>query len=155
MKRSKRMDLFSIRMAGPKDIPALAKLFDAYRRFYRQRSDVGAAERFLRKRLSKKESVVFLAYSGKQSWGFLQLYPSFSSIALKRSWVLNDLYVIPQARKKGVAAALMAHAKRLAAKTLAEGLCLETAVDNKPAQRLYEKLGWKREKDFYSYNYDL
>lgn len=144
-----------IHKANPGDAGALAGLFDAYREFYRQRSDKMAAKRFLQNRLRRKESVVFFARIGKDAVGFVQLYPTFTSVALKRLWILNDLYVVPKGRRLGVAAALMARACKLALETRAEGLCLETAVKNIAAQRLYKKLGWKREKGFYRYNYDL
>lgn len=95
------------------------------------------------------------ALPGAACLGFVQLYPSFSSVSMKRLWVLNDLFVVPGARRRGAAEALMARARRLALETGAEGLVLETAVDNKKAQRLYEKLGWKRDREFYRYNLDL
>lgn len=145
----------SIRKAGRGDAPALAGLFDAYRQFYRQRSDARAAKRFLHDRLKRGESVIFIATIDREPLGFVQLYPAFSSIGLARLWILNDLWVEPRARNKGVADALMRRAQRLAERTRAEGLCLETAVDNKPAQRLYEKLGWKRDEEFFRYNLTL
>ncbi len=145
----------SIRKAGLRELEGLAVLFDAYRRFYGEASDVAAARRFLRRRLKGGESTVFLAYAGDTLLGFTQLYPTFSSTRLKRLWILNDLFVVPAGRRRGVAAALIARARLLAADTGAEGLCLETAKTNRPAQRLYEKLGWKREREFYRYNYEL
>ena len=144
-----------IRRAGPRDAAALAPLFDAYRKFYEQRSNLRGAKRFLSRRLVRKESVVFIARQGGRALGFTQLYPTFSSVSMKRLWILNDLYVVPEVRRRGVAEALIARARRLAKDTRAEGLFLETAVTNKKARRLYEKLGWEREKAFYRYNLDL
>lgn len=146
---------FLVRKAGPQDVGRAAPLFDAYRRFYRQPSDPAGAKRFLAQRLRNEESVVFLAVRGTIVLGFTQLYPTFSSVSLRRLWILNDLFVLPEARRQGVAEALMARAARLAGETGAEGLVLETAVDNLPAQTLYERLGWKREKKFYRYNLDI
>lgn len=146
---------FTLLKARQRDAGALAPLFDAYRRFYGRPSDPAAGRRFLLRRSARKESVVFLARSGRAVLGFTQLYPTFSSLTLKRVWILNDLYVVPEGRRRGVAAALMTRALRLARETGAEGLFLETAVGNKAARRLYEKLGWKREREFYRYNFDL
>ena len=42
-------------------LDALAELFDRYRRFYRQPSDVAAARAFLQARLDADESVIFVA----------------------------------------------------------------------------------------------
>jgi ribosomal protein S18 acetylase RimI-like enzyme len=126
-------------------------LFHAYRQFYKQASDLVAARGFLRERLEREESVIFLAFDDETAVGFIQLYGSFDSVAMQRLWILNDLFVVPAARKQGVAKLLMDRARQLAVETKAKGLILETAVDNLPAQKLYEKLGWKRDQEFYRY----
>ena len=129
----------------------MAPLFDAYRKFYGKPSDVEAARRFLFARLSKAESVLFIARTEGKVAGFVNLYPVFSSVNLTRQWFLNDLFVAPEARKLGVARALMERARQLAEATQANGLALETEIDNHAAQKLYESLGWKRDDDFYLY----
>ena len=140
-----------ILQVGPENVPQVAPLFDAYRQFYRQASDPGGAADFLRQRIGRGESVVFLAVLDGAAVGFTQLYPCFSSISLKRLWILNDLFAAPEARRRGVAKALMERARQLALETSAEGLALETAVDNHSAQKLYEELGWKRDEEFFRY----
>ncbi len=137
--------------ATPADVGDVASLFDAYRQFYGKPSDVEAARRFLFARLSKAESVLFMARLEGKVAGFVNLYPVFSSVNLTRQWILNDLFVMPEARKLGVARALMERARRLAEATQANGLALETAMDNLAAQKLYESLGWKRDDEFYRY----
>ncbi len=137
------------------DVEAVAPLFDEYRKFYGQAADPVGARKFLRDRLVARQSKIFLALRGSTVSAFVQLYPSFASVSMKPLWILNDLFVIPSARKSGAATALMERARQLAADTGAEGLVLETAVDNAAAQKLYEKLGWKREVQFYRYNLDL
>ena len=140
-----------IASATPADVGEAAQLFDAYRQFYHKPADVEAARRFLFARLSKGESVLFLARHDGRAVGFVHLYPIFSSLDLTRLWILNDLYVIPEARKFGVGRALMERARTLAEATRASSLTLETASDNVPAQRLYESLGWQRDQEFYRY----
>ena len=137
--------------ATPSDVGAVARLFDAYRQFYKKPSNEEAARRFLFARLSKSESVIFLAWHNHDAVGFVHLYPVFSSTNLTRQWILIDLYVAPEARKHGVAHALMNRARQFAEATQADGLMLETATDNHTAQRLYERLGWKRDEEFYRY----
>ena len=83
--------------------------------------------------------------------GFTQLYPSFSSVSTKRLWILNDLFVSDEARRFGVARALMEKARIFAIETDAKGLILETALDNEPAQALYESLGYTRDDEYYRY----
>lgn len=135
-----------------KHTPLIAPLFDAYRRFYHQPSDITGAQKFLSERLTQNESVVFAALdeSGK-ALGFVQLYPTFSSVSITKLWILNDLFVVPEARKQGVGETLMEAARKLAFDTHAKGLLLETGVGNITAQRLYEKLGYVRNAETYQY----
>jgi GNAT superfamily N-acetyltransferase len=137
------------------DLDRLVPLFDAYLEFYRRPSDSTKARRFLRDRLDRGESVVFLAEdSDRKALGFTQLYPTFASLTMKPWWVLYDLYVVPAARRHRVGSLLLERAKQLARETGADGLSLETARDN-PAQKLYEINGWKRDEVFLHYEYFL
>lgn len=151
----------NIKRAGADDLDAIAPLFDAYRRFYGQAADIARARTFLQGRLRRNESVILLASTTfnpsneagdrNAAAGFVQLYPLFSSVALKPLWLLNDLFVSPDHRKRGVARALMQHAADFARSSGAKGLMLETAVDNTPAKALYESLDWKRDEAFDHY----
>jgi GNAT superfamily N-acetyltransferase len=129
----------------------VAPLFDLYRQFYEQPPDLEGAQDFIRERLECAESVIFLARAGDRPAGFTQLYPSFSSVSMRRLWILNDLFVEAQARKLGVGEALLERARQWAAETGAKGLELATATDNFPARRLYEKTGWKKDLEFFHY----
>lgn len=113
------------------------------------------ARRFLKDKLSKKESTIFLAYGGAEPVGFAQLYPSFSSVSVKRLWILNGSFVSPRARGHGIATALLRRSEQLAERTRSKGLVLSTGRDNFEAQRLYERLGWKRDELFYNYSKDV
>jgi ribosomal protein S18 acetylase RimI-like enzyme len=140
----------STHQAQLNDVKSIAPLFDAYRVFYAQRSDLELAESFIFERLTNEESVVFYAVDSDGNYlGFTQLYPSFSSVSAKRLWILNDLFVAEEARRLGVARLLMNHAKVFAIDTGAKGLFLETAHDNKNGQALYESLGYRRNTEYY------
>ena len=139
--------------AGRKEVDDVVPLFDGYRQFYGQRSDIAAARAFLDDRIERDESVIFLAYaSPREAAGFTQLYPSFSSVSLKPLWILNDLFVRSDIRRGGVGRALLERARRHAVETGAKGLVLNTGVTNKPAQALYESCGWRRDEDFFQYH---
>lgn len=140
-----------LRRATPADLPRLVPLFDAYRQFYGQPSDPVRAERFLRARFDRNESVIFLAVAEETAVGFVQLYPSFWSVAACRSWILNDLFVSPAHRGTGAGRALLERARQHAVDTGAGGLSLATARTNATAQRLYESLGWQRDTEFLHY----
>jgi GNAT superfamily N-acetyltransferase len=139
--------------ASIKDLDDLVPLFDGYRQFYGQRSDLTVARVFLGDRIERDESVVYLAYTGpREAAGFTQLYPSFSSVSLKPLWILNDLYVRSDVRRGGVGRALLERARQHALETGAKGLVLSTGVMNKPAQTLYESCGWLRDDEFFQYH---
>jgi GNAT superfamily N-acetyltransferase len=138
--------------AGITDLEEASVLFDAYRQFYRYPPDLGACRSYLRERISRGESRVFLVRIDGRPAGFMQLYPSFSSLSMKPVWILYDLFVAPEARKLGVGTRLLARAHELAVETGASEVTLATAIDNKPAQQAYERMGWNRDEDFYYYN---
>ncbi|WP_312473111.1 GNAT family N-acetyltransferase [Neobacillus sp.] len=142
-----------IHKATLNDLDSLTELFDLYRIFYEQPSDMEGAKEFLKARFANKESVVFIAYDDVNPVGFVQLYPSFSSVSMKRSWVLNDLYVKEHVRGKGLGEKLIKNAIHFAEETCAKGVLLETAIDNITAQRLYEKMGFiKVSNSFYYFS---
>jgi len=147
--------MISVDRAGPADLDVLAVLFDAYRRFYRQPADIEGARAFLRERLENDESVIFVARLDDEPVGFTQLYPLFSSVRMRRTWLLNDLYVAESARRHGVASALLDAARRHGNATGAHELTLQTGRDNKTAQAAYRKNGWIRQDAFYWYGFEL
>ncbi|MBL3641454.1 GNAT family N-acetyltransferase [Bacillus sp. RHFB] len=141
----------SIQKATLHELESLTELFDLYRVFYEQTSDPARAREFLRERLTNGESVVFMAFDEGNPIGFVQLYPSYSSVSMMRSWVLNDLFVKESARKKGFGEELLNAAIAFARETGAKGVSLETGKDNVKAQRLYEKIGFSRESNHFYY----
>lgn len=139
--------------ASIENLTELSVLFDGYRSFYKQNSDLNAAREFLTERFKKIDSIIFLALDDQNNGlGFTQLYPSFSSVSMQRVYILNDLFVVPEARGKGVGKALLESAKEFANTQGAKGLTLETAIDN-PAQKLYEQLGWKKDTEVFHYTW--
>lgn len=126
-------------------------LFDKYRQFYKQQSDETAARSFLTERLAKEQSIVFLAYKEDLPVGFVQLYPTFSSVALQKAFILNDLYVDHAARGQGIGQALIKYCYAFCEEQQARYITLETAETNTAAQRLYEQLGMQEDQDVRHY----
>lgn len=145
----------TITRAAAEDLNDVAPLFADYRKFYGQPVDLERASAFLERRLAQGDSAILLARRGDQPVGFAQLYPTFSSVALKRVWILNDLYVAEFARRSHVATNLIDQAVSFARQDGAARLILATAIDNSPARALYEKLGWKRDEAFLHYLFSL
>ena len=134
-------------------------LFDKYRVFYEQPSDVTLAENFIKERLENKESVIFvaLANDGRPA-GFTQLYPAISSVRAIKNWLLNDLYVDSDYRKQGIGEALIKAAMDFAKGENSTYIKLETACDNFTAQSLYEAIGFKKQEPdnaYFTYRFQL
>jgi len=146
------MEIFQ---ATTEDLEGVSSLFNLYRMFYQQESDIENAKTYIKNRLEKDESVIFVVKDKESYVGFTQLYPTFSSISMKRAWILNDLYVDAAARKKGVGEMLLQKAKDFAGETGANSISLSTAIDNYVAQSLYEKNGYNRDSQFYQYELSL
>ncbi|TBR39974.1 MULTISPECIES: GNAT family N-acetyltransferase [Dyella] len=145
----------TVRQATIHDLDLVAPLFDAYRQFYKQPGDIDRARQFLAQRFQHHESVILLAFHGEAPVGFTQLYPVFSSVRTARTYLLNDLYVAPEARRHGVAGALLDAAEAHGRAMGVVGLSLSTAHDNLTAQRLYESKGWVLDLEFREYSLTL
>ena len=137
-------------------------LFDQYRVFYNQTSDKALADNYIKQRLEKNESVIFVALETINGndfpVGFTQLYPTYSSVRATKNWILNDLFVDATHRKKGIGEQLIQAAMQFAKEDNARFLQLETATDNYNAQRLYESIGFVKqapEEGFFVYRIEL
>jgi len=139
----------TVRQAVLADLDALAALFDAYRRFQGRPGDLSAARDFLRSRFDHGESIVFIAHLGSAPAGFAQLYPSFSSVALRRVYVLNDLFVDGSARRRHVASRLLDAVEAYAWSFGASRITLNVARGNTDAQSLYDARGWTRDNEYF------
>ncbi len=149
---------FVVKRIEVEQLNQFVELFASYREFYGQQTDGTAELAFIRERLDKGDSVIFVANipdgETKQMIGFVQLYPSFSSVSMKRVWILNDLFVKKEFRGMGVGKALIEQSIRFSSKSESKGITLCTAIDNYPAQELYEKMNFKKNQSFiYYYQY--
>ena len=135
-------------LATEQHLAEVASLFDQYRIFYGQASDLSAAQQFLAERFQNRDSTIFLALDGDAGVGFTQLYPSFSSVSMRRIWILNDLYVVASHRRQGIAKQLMQAAADYGRKTGAVRLALATQISNLAAQTLYESLCYQEDREF-------
>ncbi len=149
-------DSILIRPYESRDLHETARLFDLYRQFYEQSPDLSAAERFIRARTERAESVILVVdRAGGTLGGFCQLYPSFCSVAAGPIYVLYDLFVAPDARRRGVGKALLAAAHERARRDGKVRMDLTTAKTNLKAQSLYESMGWVRDEVFFTYTLDV
>ncbi len=132
----------------------LNPLFVKYREFYGELPFPDSSRKFLEKRLRRKESVIYLALADDDDTkilGFCQLYPSFSSLSLKRVWILNDIYVAEDARRQLVADRLLQTAKKMAKETNAVRMRVSTSAGNEVAKKVYESIGFREDSEFINY----
>ena len=135
----------SVKRITVNEIHLVVNLFDNYRLFYKQTSDLALAKDFLTERLKNNESVIFVVLDNEKPIGFTQLYPTYSSVRMVRNWILNDLYVDGDCRKQGIGKILINAAMDFGRSAGAKYVQLETAVDNYGAQHLYESIGFAKQ----------
>lgn len=146
--------MITIKKATIDDLESIVPLFNAYRVFYRKKSDLEAASTYIKERISNDESIIYLAFSGDEAVGFTQLYPIFSSTRLKRVWLLNDLYVAKNQRGKGISKMLLEKSKQLTKDTNAAAVILETEKSNAIGNQLYPSVGFTLEDDVNHYYWE-
>ncbi|MEP2670164.1 MAG: GNAT family N-acetyltransferase [Cyclobacteriaceae bacterium] len=145
-----------IRKAELGDLRSLAVLFDEYRVFYKKDSDILSAQSFLKERIEKNESEIFVSFNEEGIMtGFTQLYPLFSSTRMQRFWLLNDLYVNGNYRRQGFSVGLIERAKALCRESGACGMMLETAKTNVEGNKLYPKTGFELDSDHNYYEWSV
>jgi len=157
---------YRIRRAELSDVNGVAQLFNEYRMFYDQLTDLNGANEYIRERMERNESVILIAESEVECsltdklltgdcGGFVQLYPSFSSVSMRTIWVLNDLYVHADYRQRGIARKLLQAARRWGNESGAVRIVLSTAISNKKARALYESEGYTLDTKFMYYELQI
>ncbi|MBT1705838.1 GNAT family N-acetyltransferase [Chryseosolibacter indicus] len=144
-----------IRKATPTDLESLSQLFDAYRVFYGKKTDIEGAQVFLTERIKNNDSELFVSITENTVSGFVQLYPLFSSVRMKKLWLLNDLFVDERFRGRGISLMLINAAKELCMKTGACGMFLETAKANNVGNQLYPRAGFTLNADHNFYDWSV
>ena len=144
-----------VKIAGTGDIDEAVELIMEYRTFYGVESQSeNEVKAFVQDRIKNNQSKIFIAFtdSGKAA-GFIQLYPSYSTVSLKPQWVLNDFFVKKEFRGNGIGTQLMQSVKEYF-KDKAKGFILVTDKENHTSKKFYDGNGWKTgEDDFYTFYY--
>ncbi len=137
-------------------IEKVGKLFDLYRQFYKYDSNLIESTNYIKERINKKESKIFIAINEtNEAVGFVQLYETFGSLDLGKIIILYDLYVIKDQRKNKIGRQLMLKSHEYAKKINAKRIQLSTATDNFIGQSLYESLGYVKDANFYTYDFEI
>ena len=145
----------NIKRANNSDANIIGEVFNLYRVFYKQESNIEIAQKYITERLTNNEAVIFFAEDNCRCIGFTQLYPTFDSVNVRQKIVLYDLFVREEYRRKGFAKLLMNAAKQFASDNNFGSIELSTAKTNTPGQSLYESLGYIRDNEYYTYDLEI
>ena len=147
---------FEIIKANVNHIKQVGELFDLYRQFYKYVSNINESTDYISERMKNNESIIFFATNKqKEAMGFVQLYETFGSLDLGKVIILYDLYVKKNHRKNKIGRQLMLKSHEYAKKINAKRIQLSTATDNFIGQSLYESLGYVKDADFYTYDFEI
>jgi GNAT superfamily N-acetyltransferase len=134
--------------AAAEDLDDLVPLFNAYRMFFNPGARLEDSRPFLAARLQDGDGVIFLARSGSEAAGFVQLYPLWSSWYCRRIWFLSDLYVTEKHRGDGIGKMLVERVKRFAGETGAGSVMVELPHSEPHLASFYDRLGFHRDPVF-------
>ena len=146
----------AVRLARRADHDSLTDLFVGYATFYKLTHSRVRIARFVRERLRDRPLRTWVTPNERGAEfplaGFAQVYETVSTLSLARVWVLNDLFVHPLARGRGIGRALIERVVRDAKRSGAERVDLATQIGNRTARAIYESMGFVRSKGFVEYS---
>ena len=129
----------------------LTPMFIRYRELYGAMPQAEASKDFLAERLNKQEAIILLAFEEDPLPGFCLVNPSFSSVSLRPMWIINDMYVAEDARRKHIAQQLLKALAEQARSNDAVRLRVSIHASNEIAQRLYESAEFAEDQNFRNY----
>jgi GNAT superfamily N-acetyltransferase len=106
----------SIQPARPQDVPQLLSLIRALAEYEKLSHLVVGTEGELREELFGTRPVIesVLAWQGERALGFALFFHNFSTFLTRRGLYLEDLFVVPEARGRGIGKALIRHGAQIA-----------------------------------------
>jgi GNAT superfamily N-acetyltransferase len=138
----------NIRAAAPDDIPLVLDLIRGLAQYEKLSHEVEATEALLRSSLfpegGRPAAECVLAFDGGVPAGFAVFFWSFSTFLARPGLYLEDLFVVPERRGRGVGRALILHLARLANERGCGRMEWAVLNWNEPAIRFYEGLGARR-----------
>lgn len=146
---------FTLRRAGHADAPAVLDLIGKLAEYEKLSGpDADARERFIRDgfQLAPPRFEVWIAEDNAGSaLGYALFFETYSTFLARPTLYLEDLFVLPEHRGRGIGKALMNHCIRLA-KERGCGRMEWTCLDwNTTAQEFYASLGAQRLSEWYIY----
>ena len=128
-------------------LAGVAGVFDQYRRHYGQLVVAGQTLAWLTEQISHRRLAIFAAHVGEDLAGLATTVVVPASLRPGCSWQLRDLYVVPGARRRGVARALVGAVGQAATAAGAIRLSVQTEPGNIAALQLYRACGFVAVED--------
>ena len=138
-------DTITIRPASRDDVPLVLEFIRDLARYERLEQEVAASEAQLREALfgERRYAEVVFACSGGEPVGFALFFHNFSTFKGRPGIYLEDLFVRPQARGRGIGKQLLAHLARIAVERDCARLEWAVLDWNEPSIGFYRSLGAK------------
>ncbi|MEO5820909.1 MAG: GNAT family N-acetyltransferase [Vicinamibacteraceae bacterium] len=143
----------TLRPATVDDVPQIHAFILALADYERLRHEVVATEAGLREALfgAHPYAEVVLAEDAGAPLGFALFFHTFSTFLGQPGIYLEDLFVVPEARGRGVGTALLAHLARLAVDRGCGRVEWAVLDWNAPAIRFYDSLGARPNREWTVY----
>lgn len=138
----------NLRPARAEDVPLILGFIRGLADYEKLSHEVEATEERLRSTLFPEQgrpaAECLLAFLGKEAVGFALYFTTYSTFLAKPGLYLEDIFVLPAHRQKGVGKAMILQLAKLANER-GYGRMEWSVLDwNEPAIRFYEALGAKR-----------
>lgn len=142
-----------IRRATPADVPTIASLIRALAEYEKLTHEVVLDEAKLCDHLfgERPYAEVLMAEADGRSVGFALFFPNYSTFEGKPGIYLEDLYVMPEHRGRGLGKALLVALAKLAVQRGCARLEWSVLDWNEPSIRFYESLGAVAKKEWIIY----
>lgn len=143
-----------IRPVREAEVPILLRLVRELAEYERLSDSVTTTEEELRRGLfgegAGAEAVI--AWDGAEAAGFAVWYETFSTFRGRKGVYLEDLFVVPAYRGRGIGKALVRHVAGVAVARGCVRLKWEVLRWNEPSIGFYESLGGLRDEEWYAYS---
>ena len=142
------MTALTLHTVGEEELDELLPLMRAYCDFYGASPSDEDLLALARSLIAdpEGEGIQILARDEGRAVGFATVFWTWSTLRAARTGVMNDLFVDPAARGKGIAEALIGECVERCRARGARSLGWQTAKDNHRAQAVYERAGAAREE---------
>jgi GNAT superfamily N-acetyltransferase len=141
---------FRIEPATARDVPLILQFIKGLAEYERLAHEVVATEESLRGTLfgPRRCAEVIIGYAGAEPAGFALFFHNYSTFLGRPGIYIEDIFVLPQWRRKGLGRRFLVHIARLALERNCGRVEWSVLDWNEPAIRFYGSLGAKAMSDW-------